>query len=151
MVITPDKFHLSKSLRKVIQSSKFEVCVDITFKNVIVQCQKIARHGQSGSWINDDMIEAYCKLHESGHAHSYEAFENGELVGGLYGVALGGIFFGESMFSLVNNASKVAFDYLLQQSSYQLIDCQVENKHLKSLGAFKMPRDLFIQQLKAFV
>jgi len=151
MVITPDKFHLSKSLRKVIQSSKFEVCVDITFKNVIVQCQKIARQGQSGTWINDEMIEAYCRLHEAGFAHSYEVYENEELVGGLYGVALGDVFFGESMFSLVSNASKVAFAYLLQQSSYQLIDCQVENNHLESLGAFKMPRDLFVQQLKAFV
>ena len=151
MVITPDKFHLSKSLRKVIQSSKFEVCVDITFKNVIVQCQKIARQGQSGTWINDEMIEAYCRLHEAGFAHSYEVYENEELVGGLYGVALGDVFFGESMFSLVNNASKVAFAYLLQQGPYQLIDCQVENNHLESLGAFKMPRDLFIQQLKAFV
>jgi leucyl/phenylalanyl-tRNA--protein transferase len=151
MVITPSKFHLSKSLRKVIQSSKFNVCIDNAFENVIIQCQKIARPGQSGTWINDEMVEAYCRLHDAGYAHSYEVYENGELVGGLYGVALGGIFFGESMFSLVNNASKVAFAYLLQQSSYQLIDCQVENKHLESLGAFKMPRDLFIQQLKAFV
>ena len=143
--------YLSKSLKRVIQSSKFEVCINIAFKNVIVQCQKIARQGQSGTWINDEMIEAYCKLHESGHAHSYEVYENGELVGGLYGVALGDVFFGESMFSLVSNASKVAFAYLLQQSPYQLIDCQVENNHLESLGAFKMPRDLFIQQLKAFV
>ena len=151
MVITPSKFHLSKSLKRVIQSSKFDVFIDTSFKSVIVQCQKIARQGQSGTWINDEMIEAYCKLHESGHAHSYEVYENGELVGGLYGVALGDVFFGESMFSLVSNASKVAFAYLLQQSSYQLIDCQVENNHLESLGAFKMPRDLFIQQLKAFV
>ena len=151
MVITPSKFHLSKSLKRVIQSSKFEVCIDTSFKKVIVQCQKIARQGQSGTWINDEMIEAYCRLHEAGYAHSYEVYENGELVGGLYGVALGGVFFGESMFSLVSNASKVAFAYLLQQSPYQLIDCQVENNHLESLGAFKMPRDLFIQQLKAFV
>ena len=151
MVITPSKFHLSKSLKRVIQSSKFKVCIDTAFKNVMVQCQKIARQGQSGTWINDEMIEAYCRLHEAGFAHSYEVYENGELVGGLYGVALGDVFFGESMFSLVSNASKVAFAYLLQQSSYQLIDCQVENNHLESLGAFKMPRDLFIQQLKAFV
>ena len=151
MVITPSKFHLSKSLRKVIQSSKFNVCIDTSFENVIIQCQKIARPGQSGTWINDEMVEAYCRLYDAGYAHSYEAYENGELVGGLYGVALGGVFFGESMFSLVNNASKVAFAYLLQQSAYQLIDCQVENNHLKSLGAFKMSRDLFIQQLKSFV
>ena len=151
MVITPSKFHLSKSLRKVIQSSKFNVCIDTSFENVIIQCQNIARLGQSGTWINDEMVEAYCRLHDAGYAHSYETYENGELVGGLYGVALGGVFFGESMFSLVNNASKVAFAYLLQQGPYQLIDCQVENNHLKSLGAFKMSRDLFIQQLKSFV
>ena len=151
MVITPSKFHLSKSLRKVIQSSKFDIFIDTSFKNVIIQCQKIARPGQSGTWINDEMVEAYCRLHDAGYAHSYEVYENGQLVGGLYGIALGGVFFGESMFSLVSNASKVAFAYLLQQNLYQLIDCQVENKHLESLGAFKMPRDLFIQQLKAFV
>ncbi len=151
MVITPSKFHLSKSLRKVIQSSKFDIFIDTSFKNVIIQCQKIARPGQSGTWINDEMVEAYCRLHDAGYAHSYEVYENDDLVGGLYGVALGGVFFGESMFSLVNNASKVAFAYLLQNSDYRLIDCQVENKHLQSLGAFKIPRDLFIQQLKAFV
>jgi len=151
MVITPSKFHLSKSLKRVIQSSKFDVFIDTSFKSVIVQCQKIARQGQSSTWINDEMIEAYCRLHDAGYAHSYEVYENGELVGGLYGVALGDVFFGESMFSLVSNASKIAFAYLLQQSQYKLIDCQIENKHLESLGAFKMPRDLFIQQLKAFV
>ena len=151
MVITPSKFHLSKSLRRIIKSSKFDISIDTSFKNVIIQCQKIPRQGQSGSWINDEMVEAYCRLHDAGYAHSYEVYEDGELVGGLYGVTLGGVFFGESMFSLVSNASKVAFAYLLQQGSYQLIDCQVENKHLESLGAFKIPRDLFIQQLKAFV
>ena len=151
MVITPSKFHLSKSLRRIIKSSKFDISIDTSFKNVIIQCQKIPRQGQSGSWINDEMVEAYCRLHDAGYAHSYEVYEDGDIVGGLYGVTLGGVFFSESMFSLVSNASKVAFAYLLQQGSYQLIDCQVENKHLESLGAFKIPRDLFIQQLKAFV
>ena len=97
------------------------------------------------------MLSAYCNLYDAGYAHSYEVFLDKKLVGGLYGVALGSVFFGESMFSLVSNASKVAFAYLLQNSDYKLIDCQVENKHLESLGAFNMPRDLFIQQLKAFV
>jgi len=151
MVITPKTFHLSKSLRKVINSSKFHVLIDSSFKDVILNCQKVPRSGQSGSWIGDEMIQAYCNLHEAGYAHSYEVFLDDELVGGLYGVALGDVFFGESMFSLVSNASKVAFACLLQNSHYQLIDCQVENKHLESLGAFNMPRDLFIQQLKAFV
>ncbi len=151
MVITPDKFHLSKSLNKIIQSSRFSVNLDSAFHEIITQCRSVKRQGQSGTWIDDAMVKAYCDLHEAGYTHSYEVYENDELVGGLYGVALGGVFFGESMFSLVNNASKVAFAYLLQNSDYRLIDCQVENKHLQSLGAFKIPRDLFIQQLKAFV
>ena len=151
MVITPNSFHLSKSLKKTINSSKFDVSVNTVFNDVITHCQKVTRTGQPGTWIGDEMIHAYCNLHKAGYAHSYEVFLDDELVGGLYGVALGDIFFGESMFSLVSNASKVAFAYLLQISHYQLIDCQVENKHLESLGAFKMPRDLFMQQLKAFV
>ena len=151
MVITPDTFHLSKSLRKIIHSSRFEVRVDTVFVDVISQCRSVIRHGQAGTWIDNAMVQAYCDLNKEGYAHSYEVYENDKLVGGLYGIALGGVFFGESMFSLVNNASKVAFAYLLQNSHYQLIDCQVENKHLQSLGAFRLPRDLFIQQLKAFV
>ena len=151
MVITPDKFHFSKSLRKIIHSSRFEVRRDTAFEDVITHCRSVIRSGQAGTWIDADMIQAYCDLNKEGYAHSYEVYENDKLVGGLYGVALGDVFFGESMFSFVSNASKVAFAYLLQNSHYRLIDCQVENKHLQSLGAFRMPRDLFIQQLKAFV
>ena len=151
MVITPEAFHLSKSLRKTINSSKYNVRVNTVFFDVITHCQNVYRSGQSGTWISNDMIKAYCNLHNAGYAHSYEVFYDKKLVGGLYGVALGRVFFGESMFSLENNASKVALAYLLQNSDYKLIDCQVENKHLESLGAFNIPRDLFIQQLKAFV
>ena len=151
MVITPDTFHLSKSLRKTINSSKFNVSVNTVFSEVMSQCQNVPRVGQSGTWIDENMIKAYSDLHNAGYAHSYEVFYDKKLVGGLYGVALGRVFFGESMFSLENNASKVALAYLLQNSDYKLIDCQVENKHLESLGAFNIPRDLFIQQLKAFV
>ena len=151
MVITPDKLHVSKSLKKILHSSQFRVCIDMAFKEVILKCRTVQRPGQSGTWIDDEMVKSYCQLHELGYAHSYEVYKNDELVGGLYGVALGRVFFGESMFSLVSNASKVAFAHLLQKSSYCLIDCQIENQHLESLGAFKMPRDLFIQQLKAFV
>ena len=151
MVITPDKLHVSKSLKKILHSSQFRVRIDMAFKEVILQCQTVQRPGQSGTWIDDEMVKSYCQLHELGYAHSYEVYKNDELVGGLYGVALGRVFFGESMFSLVSNASKVAFAHLLQKSKYCLIDCQIENQHLESLGAFKMPRDLFIQQLKAFV
>ncbi len=151
MVITPEVFHLSKSLNKIVLSKKFEVRMNTAFIDVITHCQKINRPGQSGTWIGDDMLRAYCELHDSGYAHSYEVYEKDKLVGGLYGVALGQVFFGESMFSLISNASKVAFAYLLQKSHYRLIDCQVENPHLESLGAFKLARDLFIQQLKTFV
>ena len=151
MVITPDTFHLSKSLRKIINSSRFEVRIDTVFDDVISHCRSVIRPGQSGTWIDDAMVQAYCELNKSGYAHSYEVYEKDKLVGGLYGVALGGVFFGESMFSIVSNASKVAFSYLVQNSQYRLIDCQVENKHLQSLGAFNLPRDLFIQQLRAFV
>jgi len=151
MVITPDTFHLSKSLRKIINSSRFEVRIDTVFDDVISHCRSVIRPGQAGTWIDDAMVQAYCELNKSGYAHSYEVYEKDKLVGGLYGVALGSVFFGESMFSIVSNASKVAFSYLVQNSQYRLIDCQVENKHLQSLGAFNLPRDLFIQQLRAFV
>ncbi len=151
MVITPEVFHLSKSLKKVILSKRFDVRVNKAFVDVITNCQTVNRYGQSGTWIGDDMMRSYCELHDYGYAHSYEVYEKDKLVGGLYGVALGQVFFGESMFSLVSNASKVAFAYLLQKSHYRLVDCQVENPHLESLGAFKLSRNLFIQQLKAFV
>ena len=151
MVITPEVFHLSKSLNKIILSKRFDVRINTAFVDVITHCQTINRPGQSATWIGDDMLRAYCELHDSGYANSYEVYEKDKLVGGLYGVALGQVFFGESMFSLVSNASKVAFAFLLQKSHYRLIDCQVENPHLESLGAFKLSRNLFIQQLKAFV
>ena len=151
MVITPDTFHLSKSLRKIINSSRFEVRIDTVFDDVISHCRSVIRPDQAGTWIDDAMVQAYCELNKSGYAHSYEVYEKDKLVGGLYGVALGSVFFGESMFSIVSNASKVAFSYLVQNSHYRLIDCQVENKHLQSLGAFNLPRDLFIQQLRTFV
>ncbi len=151
MVITPEVFHLSKSLNKIILSKRFDVRMNTAFVDVITHCQTINRPGQSATWIGDDMLRAYCELHDSGYANSYEVYEKDKLVGGLYGVALGQVFFGESMFSLVSNASKVAFAYLLQKTHFRLIDCQVENPHLESLGAFKLSRNLFIQQLKAFV
>ena len=151
MVITPEKLHLSKSLRKITHSSRFQVRIDTAFEDVITSCRSVIRSGQAGTWIDAAMVQAYCNLNKEGYAHSYEVYENDKLVGGLYGVALGSVFFGESMFSLVSNASKVAFSYLVQNSHYRLIDCQVENKHLQSLGAFNLSRDLFIQQLRAFV
>lgn len=151
MVITPESFHSSKSMLKVIRSGRFEVRKNTNFDQVINLCRNVVRTNQSGTWIDDSMVNAYCVLHHKGYAHSYEVYEKGELVGGLYGVALGEVFFGESMFSLANNASKIAFSGLLQSGAYKLIDCQVENEHMRSLGAMNISRDLFVKQLKAFV
>nr|MCS5585924.1 leucyl/phenylalanyl-tRNA--protein transferase [Gammaproteobacteria bacterium] len=99
------------------------------------------------TWIDDDMVQAYIQLHHQGYAHSIEVYEDHQLIGGLYGVAMGSVFFGESMFSCASNASKVALVYLLKNTDYLLVDCQVENPHLKSLGAFNMERSAFIQRL----
>lgn len=151
MMITPERFRLSKSMAKIMRSDRFEVRKNSNFEKVITLCRNVVRTDQGGTWIDDDMVNAYCVLHQKGFAHSYEVYEKGVLAGGLYGVALGEVFFGESMFSLVSNASKIAFASLLQSGSYKLIDCQVENEHLRSLGATNISRDLFVQQLKAFV
>ena len=148
MVITKDKLHISKSLAKLLNSERFEVRTDTNFEQVIRQCKTIKRKDQSSTWIHDDMVVAYTKLHHQGHAHSIEVYEQDQLIGGLYGVAIGKVFFGESMFSCKSNASKVAFVYLLQKTDYQLVDCQVENSHLKSLGAFNIERSAFMLKLK---
>ncbi len=148
MVITKDKLHISKSLAKVLRSNQFEVRTNIDFAQVIHQCKTIKRKDQNSTWIDDKMSQAYTQLHHQGYAHSIEVYEDNQLVGGLYGVAIGKVFFGESMFSCESNASKVALAYLLQSTDYQLIDCQVENPHLKSLGAFNVERSAFIKLLK---
>ena len=147
----PYGVHQSKSLKRRLKKYPYRITINSAFEEVINSCAA-PRAKEPDTWILPEMKQAYLKLHQAGVAHSVEVWEKGDkLVGGLYGLSMGKFFFGESMFSLVNNASKVAFAYLLQNSDYRLIDCQVENKHLQSLGAFKIPRDLFIQQLKAFV
>jgi len=148
MVITKGALHVSKSLDKMLRSNRFEVRMNTDFEQVIHQCRTIKRKDQDSTWIDDDMVNAYTQLHHQGFAHSIEVYEQNRLVGGLYGVAIGKVFFGESMFSCESNASKVAFVHLLKNTDYQLIDCQVENPHLKSLGAFNIERFSFIQQLK---
>jgi len=148
MVITKDTLHISKSLEKVLRSNRFEVRMNMRFEQVISQCKDIKRKEQDSTWIDNDMVQAYIQLHHQGYAHSIEVYENDQLAGGLYGVAIGKVFFGESMFSCASNASKVALVYLLKNTDYQLIDCQVENPHLKSLGAFNIERSAFVQQLK---
>lgn len=151
MVLFPDKLKVSKSMRKIIASNQFELTKNRCFDKVIEHCSVLERKGQEGTWITPKMKEAYLSLHEKGFAKSYEVWQNNNLVGGLYGIDLGHVFCGESMFSLVSNASKFAFIHMvneLRNESYKLIDCQVYTKHLESLGAQEMARDKFMQILK---
>ncbi|ESU28953.1 leucyl/phenylalanyl-tRNA--protein transferase [Flavobacterium limnosediminis JC2902] len=150
MVLFPDDFKPSKSMRNILNRNHFKVTFNQDFRAVISNCQNVKREGQNGTWITDDMIEAYCKLHELGYAKSVEVWQNDRLVGGLYGIDLGHIFCGESMFSKVSNASKVAFVSLvnsLKENNYLLLDCQVYNEHLESLGCGEIDREDFMQIL----
>ena len=152
MVVNPNDYKVSKSLRNIINRNIFEVTINKDFEAVIKNCQKIERKEQDGTWISNEVIKSYTKLHQLGKAMSFEVWQNGELVGGLYGVDLGHVFCGESMFSKVSNASKVAFvkliDYL-KQNNYKLLDCQVHNDHLEKLGAFEISRESFMKILKS--
>ncbi len=147
LILDLDEFKLSKSLRKTISKNIFEIKFDTNFEQVMIECSKINREGQKGTWILPEIIEAYVKLHEMKFAHSFEAYYNGELVGGGYGINIGNIFCGESMFSKKNDASKVALYYLVQrlkEKGFTLIDCQIPTLHLESLGAKKIPRNVFL-------
>jgi len=147
-VLFPDKLIITKTMRKVMRNHPFEITFNKAFSKVILECALAKRKGQSGTWITSKMIEAYCELNALGFAKSVEVWHNEELVGGLYGVDLGNqVFCGESMFSKVNNASKVGFITFIQNSDYKLIDCQVYTKHLKSLGAENIARAEFIEYL----
>jgi leucyl/phenylalanyl-tRNA--protein transferase len=151
MVLFFDDLTISKSMRNIINRKQFKVTFNTAFRDVIVNCKKITRKDQAGTWITDNMVEAYCKLHELGIAKSVEVWENEELVGGLYGVDLGHVFCGESMFSKVSNASKLAFIALakqLEMANYRLLDCQVYNDHLASLGCVEIDREDFLKALK---
>ena len=152
MVLYLEELIISKSMRNIINRKTFEITFNQNFREVIANCQNINREGQYGTWITNDMIEAYCKLHELGIAKSVEVWQEGVLVGGLYGVDLGHIFCGESMFSKVSNASKTAFISLvaqLKKEDYRLLDCQVYNDHLASLGCREIEREVFLNILKA--
>jgi leucyl/phenylalanyl-tRNA--protein transferase len=152
MVLFFEDLKISKSMRNIINQKKFKVTFNTAFKEVIQNCKKISRKDQPGTWITDNMVEAYCKLHELGIAKSVEVWENGELVGGLYGIDLGHVFCGESMFSKVSNASKMAFIALakqLEMANYRLLDCQVYNDHLASLGCVEIERDDFLMVLNS--
>lgn len=150
MVLFFEDLKISKSMRNILNQKKFNVTFNSAFKEVISNCKKVIRKDQPGTWISDDMIEAYCRLHEIGVAKSVEVWENEELVGGLYGIDLGHVFCGESMFSKVSNASKVAFIHLakhLEQNNYRILDCQVYNDHLASLGCVEIERGDFMMVL----
>jgi len=146
-VIFPDRINISKSMRKIINSGIFEVTVNQSFVAVIRNCAKTPRLGQDGTWITDDMQKAYIKLHEKGIAHSVEVWQDQVLVGGLYGVKIGKVFCGESMFSLVSNASKVALIHLANNMGFELIDCQLPNDHLMSMGAEMIGREEYLDIL----
>jgi len=151
MVLFPDELKISKSMRRVMAKNEFTISWNKAFEQVIDQCQKSPRKDQLGTWITDDMKEAYIKLHKLGFAKSVEVWHKEQLVGGLYGIDLGHIFCGESMFSKESNTSKLAFIHLveeLQKKDYKLIDCQVYNEHLESLGAREIPREEFMGFLR---
>jgi leucyl/phenylalanyl-tRNA--protein transferase len=153
-ILIPDQLRVSKSMRQLLRRNAFTFTVNKAFTSVISSCKSINRRGQDGTWITDGIREAYTRLHEAGYAHSAEVWYNDELVGGLYGVRLGKVFFGESMFSKMSNASKYAFiNYieLLKNEDVQLIDCQVYTEHLESLGARMMARSTFVQLLKTLI
>lgn len=150
LILMPEELKVSRSLRKVINKGIFKVTMDTSFEQVIRNCAGVPREGQGGTWITEEMIEAYIRLHRSGYAHSMESWCEGELVGGLYGIILGKVFFGESMFSKVSNASKIAFVTIverLKEQGFSLIDCQVTTEHLMSLGAREVSRKSFLKML----
>lgn len=147
-VIYPQEIKVSKSLRKVMNSGEFRVTYDHDFGAVIDACSRVPRKDQDGTWITDDMKSAYIKLHQQGVTHSIEVWLDAELVGGLYGVAIGNIFCGESMFSLISNASKVALVSLCQSGLYDMIDCQFHTEHLESMGARMISRKEYMDRLQ---
>jgi leucyl/phenylalanyl-tRNA--protein transferase len=150
-VIPLDTFHASSRLTRVVRQGRFRIAIDTAFEEVIRACARAERDpGDSGTWISQEIIESYCVLHEMGHAHSVEAWSGGRLAGGLYGVALGGAFFGESMFHEETDASKVALVALvdrLRSRGFALLDTQWVTEHLEQFGAIEIPRPAYMQQL----
>lgn len=149
-VLRPSEVHIPRSLRRVINSRRFSITLDTAFAEVIVHCARVLRPDQESTWIVPDMVAAYIDLHEAGYAHSVEAWHDGKLAGGLYGVALGGVFFGESMFFRQPDASKVSFVWqaaLLAHWGYTLIDCQQVTENLMRFGAYPLPRKMFMKEL----
>lgn len=151
LVLFPAELNVSRSLRQFMKKGLFTITMDTAFEHVIQCCAESRRKYQSGTWITEEMKQAYTQLHYSGYAHSVEAWYDGKLVGGLYGIMLGRIFFGESMFATMSNASKVAFVTVVEHlalQGFELIDCQVRTEHLVTLGAREIPRKEFLKLLK---
>ena len=151
MVLYPNELRISKSMRSVLRKNLFRVTADQNFEEVIRNCGAVPRPGQDGTWITEDIVNGYLELHRMGFAHSIEVWSNNTLTGGLYGVSLGKIFFGESMFSVAPNASKLGFIKLveaLKVNDFRLVDCQVHTAHLESLGAEEISRASFLPQLR---
>jgi len=147
-VLFPKELKISKSMNQVLRSGKFRVTHDTCFEEVIAACSAAKRKDQDGTWIIPEMKEAYVQLHREGHAHSVEVWEDERLIGGLYGVEVGKVFCGESMFSNVSNASKAALTDLCQSGKYELIDCQVHTEHLESMGARMISREEYMHILQ---
>jgi leucyl/phenylalanyl-tRNA--protein transferase len=150
LVLFPDELVISRSLHKTLRQQRYDISVDKDFSHVITACSSIQRKKQEGTWITEEMIDAYMKLYRLGYAHSVETWWRGQIVGGLYGVSIGRCFFGESMFSARSNASKVALVHLsrfLREKGFGFIDCQVPSEHLCRMGARSIPRDEFISRL----
>jgi len=154
MVLFPDELKVSRSLAKRLKKQDYEIRYDSAFREVMLACADTPRPGQDGSWIVPEILEGYCRLHAMGYAHSVETWIDGELAGGLYGVAIGRMFYGESMFHRATDASKIAFVHMvrrLQRNGYGMIDCQMHTPHLASLGAREIPRNEFAQRLAEWV
>ncbi|TDQ76448.1 leucyl/phenylalanyl-tRNA--protein transferase [Sphingobacterium yanglingense] len=147
-ILYPQQVKVSKSMAKVLAKNIFELSFNTCFEDVMQQCSTVARRGQDGTWIVDDMLTAYARLHQEGYAHSIEVRQGGNLVGGLYGVLIGKVFCGESMFSKVPDASKAALIYLCQNFDLQLIDCQIYSSHLASMGATTVDASFFYRKLQ---
>ncbi len=151
LVLYPAELHLSSSLKKKLRQHSFRITADKAFPEVIAACAAVRSKQRTATWITDDMLQAYICLHQAGFAHSIEAWQGDRLAGGLYGIALGKCFFGESMFAYISDASKVAFVHLVQHlaaGGYHFIDCQVVTGHLQRLGAREIPRAQFLRELK---
>ena len=151
-ILLPEALKISRSLGKTLRKQPYEITLNKSFAAVINACAA-PRNDDEGTWITAEMQQAYCELHRQGHAHSVEAWQDGKLVGGLYGIAIGRVFFGESMFARANDASKIAFVHLvnyLTKTGFKMIDCQVDSAHLQSLGATQISRHLFSEKLSSY-